>query len=206
LASRADRCGNPCRCAGQRYRANPCGNPGRRQRHCGARGLVQLRQVVELMDGGAESPQESRTRLLLIRSGLRQPETQIVVNDEFGYPFARIDLGWTEWKVASSSTARNIGPTRLSGPLTSTVMPNSQSAAGSSSGSAPTCSVIGPQSSLRASALRYGRRAAPGSPSVGLMHVHRRKPLHNPTLGGGVRRVSPRTRRPRRAGPTVAAP
>lgn len=69
------------------------------ERHCGARGLVQLRRVVELMDGGAESPQESRTRLLLIRSGLRQPETQIVVYDEFGYPFARIDMGWTEWKV-----------------------------------------------------------------------------------------------------------
>lgn len=69
------------------------------ERHPGARGLVQLRQVVELMDDGAESPQESRTRLLLIRSGLRQPETQIVVNDEFGYPFARIDMGWTEWKV-----------------------------------------------------------------------------------------------------------
>ena len=31
----------------------------------GARGTVQLRRVVELMDGGAESPQETRTRLLL---------------------------------------------------------------------------------------------------------------------------------------------
>lgn len=34
------------------------------ERHPGARGLVQLRRVIELMDGGAESPQESRTRLL----------------------------------------------------------------------------------------------------------------------------------------------
>ena len=51
------------------------------------------------MDGGAESPQESRTRLLVVRSGLRKPETQIVVRDRFGYPFARIDMGWVEWKV-----------------------------------------------------------------------------------------------------------
>jgi hypothetical protein len=69
------------------------------ERHAGARGLVQLRRVIELMDGGAESPQESRTRLLLVRSGLRKPETQILVHDRFGYPFARIDMGWPDWKV-----------------------------------------------------------------------------------------------------------
>jgi len=33
------------------------------QRHRGVRGLVQLREVLDLMDGGAESPQETRTRL-----------------------------------------------------------------------------------------------------------------------------------------------
>ncbi|MFZ0907100.1 MAG: DUF559 domain-containing protein [Mycobacterium sp.] len=69
------------------------------ERHPGARGLVQLRRVIELMDGGAESPQESRTRLVLVWSGLRKPETQIAVHDRFGYPFARIDMGWSEWKV-----------------------------------------------------------------------------------------------------------
>lgn len=68
-------------------------------RHPGARGVVQLRRVIDLMDGGAASPQESRTRLLLLRSGLRKPETQITVHDRFGYPFARIDMGWAEWKV-----------------------------------------------------------------------------------------------------------
>ncbi|OBI45986.1 hypothetical protein A5707_22750 [Mycobacterium kyorinense] len=69
------------------------------QRHRGVRGLVQLRQVLELMDGGAESPQETRTRLLLVRAGLPKPETQIVVADGSGYPFARIDMGYREWKV-----------------------------------------------------------------------------------------------------------
>lgn len=67
--------------------------------HPGSRGLVQLRRVVELMDGGAESPQETRTRLLLVRAGLRHPTTQIVVCDRFGNPFARIDMGYEEWKV-----------------------------------------------------------------------------------------------------------
>ena len=70
------------------------------QRHPGVRGLVQLRQVLSLMDGGSESPQETRTRLLLVRSGLPKPETQIVVLNDFGYPFARIDMGYREWKVA----------------------------------------------------------------------------------------------------------
>jgi very-short-patch-repair endonuclease len=77
----------------------PAAVRGVAERHPGARGLVQLRRVIELMDGGAESPQESRTWLLLVRSGLGKPETQIVVHDRFGYPFARIDMGWAEWKV-----------------------------------------------------------------------------------------------------------
>jgi hypothetical protein len=54
---------------------------------------------LDLMDGGAESPQETRTRLVLIDAGLPRPQTQIVVCDDFGDPFARIDMGYEEWKV-----------------------------------------------------------------------------------------------------------
>jgi hypothetical protein len=68
-------------------------------RHPGVRGLVQLRQVLPLMDGGAESPQETRTRLLLVRSGLPKPETQIVVADRLNHPFARLDMGYRKLKV-----------------------------------------------------------------------------------------------------------
>ena len=64
-----------------------------------ARGIVQLRQVLDLMDGGAESPQETRTRLLLIRAGLPKPTTQVVVRDDFGEPFARIDMAYEDWLV-----------------------------------------------------------------------------------------------------------
>jgi hypothetical protein len=65
----------------------------------GARGMVQLRRVVELMDGGAESPQETRTRLLLIAAGFPKPQTQILVVDEYGSFVGRVDMGWAEWKV-----------------------------------------------------------------------------------------------------------
>jgi hypothetical protein len=69
------------------------------ERHRGARGLVQLRDAVDLMDGGAESPQETRTRLLLMGAGFPRPQTQILVCDEHGYLVGRIDIGWREWKV-----------------------------------------------------------------------------------------------------------
>ena len=70
------------------------------ERHRGARGIVQLREALDLMDGGAESPQETRTRLLLVRRGVPRPQTQIRVVDEFGRVFARLDMGWEQWKVA----------------------------------------------------------------------------------------------------------
>lgn len=70
------------------------------QRHPGVRGLVQLRRILLLMDAGAESPQETRTRLLLVRSGLPKPETQIRILDRFNCPFARLDMGYRELKVA----------------------------------------------------------------------------------------------------------
>ena len=68
-------------------------------RHPGARGLRQLRQTLDLVDGGAESPYESLTRLLLIQNGFPRPQTQIPVYDERGRLFARIDIGWPEYRV-----------------------------------------------------------------------------------------------------------
>lgn len=67
--------------------------------HAGARDLNRLRQVLPLVDGGAESYQESRTRLALIDAGLPWPETQIVVCDEYGGFVARVDMGYRDLKV-----------------------------------------------------------------------------------------------------------
>jgi very-short-patch-repair endonuclease len=55
-----------------------------------------LRNTLQLVDGGAESPQESRLRLLVVSHGLPRPETQI----EFRDLHIRVDMGWREWKVA----------------------------------------------------------------------------------------------------------
>jgi hypothetical protein len=68
-------------------------------RHRGARGIVQLREVVRLADAGAESPQETRTRLVLTDAGLRPRRTQIDVFNRFGDHVHRIDMGWPQWKV-----------------------------------------------------------------------------------------------------------
>ncbi|OHV02265.1 DUF559 domain-containing protein [Mycobacterium talmoniae] len=67
--------------------------------HRGARGLNRLRRILPLVDGGAESPQETRTRLVLIDAGLPKPETQIVVRDQYGGFVARVDMGYRELKV-----------------------------------------------------------------------------------------------------------
>ena len=68
-------------------------------RHRGARGLGGLREALALMDGGAESPPETRTRLLLIAARFPRPRTQLVICDPFGFFIGRIDMGWPEWKV-----------------------------------------------------------------------------------------------------------
>jgi very-short-patch-repair endonuclease len=65
-------------------------------RHPRTRGIRRLRAALELADGGAESPQETRVRLLLVGAGIPKPETQI----EFPELRIRVDMGWREWKVA----------------------------------------------------------------------------------------------------------
>jgi hypothetical protein len=68
-------------------------------RYPGARGIVRLRGVLPLVDGGAESPQETRTRLALIDAGMPAPQTQIVVRDGYGEFVARIDMGYDDLRV-----------------------------------------------------------------------------------------------------------
>lgn len=69
------------------------------QGHRGARGLDQLRNALSLSDSGAESPQETRTRLVLTDAGLRPKRTQIEVFDGDGDFVGRIDMGWDDWRV-----------------------------------------------------------------------------------------------------------
>jgi Protein of unknown function (DUF559) len=69
------------------------------QRYPGARGICLFRTTLALVDGGAESPQETRLRLLLVESGLPRPVTQIPVRNDHGKVVRRIDMGYLEYKV-----------------------------------------------------------------------------------------------------------
>lgn len=64
-----------------------------------ARGLRQLRELLPLVDGGADSPRESRIRLWLHDNGFPRPETQIPVLVGTR-PVAFLDMGWPDFKVA----------------------------------------------------------------------------------------------------------
>ena len=79
---------------------NVCDIQAVADQHPGARGLIRLRATIALVDGGAESPYESLTRLMLVRAGLAPPQTQIQVIDESGRTVAYLDMGWPEKRVA----------------------------------------------------------------------------------------------------------
>ena len=68
-------------------------------RYPGARDIGRLRRVLDLADGGAESPQETRVRLALMLAGLPRPVAQIPIRNASGRVVRRIDMGWEEWKV-----------------------------------------------------------------------------------------------------------
>ncbi|OJF78024.1 hypothetical protein NS14008_00875 [Nocardia seriolae] len=68
--------------------------------HSRDRGVSHVHAALSLVDPGSESPQESRTRLLLIDNGFPSPQTQIVVRDGRGNFVARLDMGWSEWQIA----------------------------------------------------------------------------------------------------------
>ena len=67
--------------------------------HPGVRGLARLRSVLPLIDGGAESPQETAARLALVDAGLPRPETQVDVFGRFGEFIARLDMAYPDVHV-----------------------------------------------------------------------------------------------------------
>ena len=70
------------------------------QRYGPVRGVRQLRELLPLVDPGAESPKESWLRLLLIDNGFPIPETQIPLFDGGVDPFAVLDMGWRHIQLA----------------------------------------------------------------------------------------------------------
>ncbi len=101
-------------------------------RYPGARGMRQLRDTLELVDGGAESPRETELRLLLVRAGLPRPVTQIPVADNAGRIVRRIDMGWPHWMVGVEYDGEQHFADPTTTPTTSCDWSSSRSAAGRS--------------------------------------------------------------------------
>ncbi len=59
-----------------------------------------VRRVLELADGLAESPPETRLRLLLGSVGLPSPVAQFTVRDSSGRFLARVDFAWPHLRLA----------------------------------------------------------------------------------------------------------
>jgi hypothetical protein len=70
------------------------------ERRRGGRGVRTMREAMQLIRVGAQSPMESRARLLMARAGLPEPELNRDVFDATGAWIARPDFSWPERKVA----------------------------------------------------------------------------------------------------------
>ena len=69
------------------------------ERQAGRRGIVAVRNLIGLANGLAESPMESRTRLLMVDGGLPEPALQYEIVDRRGRLW-RLDFAWPAAKVA----------------------------------------------------------------------------------------------------------
>lgn len=67
--------------------------------HRGSSGRRRARRVLALVDGGADSPPETRLRLFLLRRGFPRPTTQHPVFNEYGVLHGHLDLAWPRWRV-----------------------------------------------------------------------------------------------------------
>jgi hypothetical protein len=65
----------------------------------GRRGIVDLRNLIPLADGRAESPMESEARLVMIDGGLPMPELQHEIVDGSG-DLRRFDFAWPDARLA----------------------------------------------------------------------------------------------------------
>jgi very-short-patch-repair endonuclease len=61
------------------------------------RGIRQVREILRLADGRAESPAETRFRLLLAEWNLPEPEMQLWIRTEGGR--VRVDFGWSNRRI-----------------------------------------------------------------------------------------------------------
>ena len=68
--------------------------------HPGYRGIRSLRRAISEAEPAAESPMETRLRLLLVDNGLPRPVAQIRLVDDAGFFIARPDLYYPSHRLA----------------------------------------------------------------------------------------------------------
>lgn len=66
----------------------------------GLHGVNRIRSLLRWCDERADSPPETRLRLMLIRAGLPAPMLQLIILNEYGQKIATADLGYEKQKVA----------------------------------------------------------------------------------------------------------
>ena len=66
----------------------------------GLHGVRRVRALLPWCDRRADSPPETRLRLMLVRAGLPSPTPQLVIYNEYGEKIATADLGFERQKVA----------------------------------------------------------------------------------------------------------
>lgn len=148
---------------------------GRRGRHrlervitgrAGERGVVRMRRLFELVREGVDSPMETRTRLLVVRAGLPEPECgkDVYADDGYGW-LARPDLCWPDLKVAVEYDGDLHRTGRSGGATTSPARRGWRTTDGASSWSPRTTSVCG--RSRRSCASAVPSSSAAGVPRPG---------------------------------------
>jgi hypothetical protein len=73
-------------------------------------GFRRAAAVLPLLDGRAESPLESASRIRLIRSGVPAPEPQTEILDLAGYRIGFVDLYWDEYGVVGEIDGKDKYP------------------------------------------------------------------------------------------------
>ncbi len=76
-------------------------------RHPGQRGLKRARRTLALVDPGAESPGETRLRLLIVKAGFPRPVSQHPIYNEFGVLIGVVDLAWPGLNIAVEYEGRH---------------------------------------------------------------------------------------------------
>ena len=69
------------------------------QSNAGHRGVRNLRRVLTYVEPAAESPMESRLRMLLELSGLPRPQAQVEIRNRWGRLIGRVDLYYEDHRL-----------------------------------------------------------------------------------------------------------